>query len=227
MRVGLLVGLMTACVWSLGLDTAPVSAADHRVEPLNEKAPEGLSDAVASQLAPTGFKVVRGTSRTVCEIWLAKQWTVKSLKASGDVYYPFTPGQLIGVVHYPNKGSDFRDQDIDEGLYTLRYAQQPVDGAHIGTSPTRDFLLLVRAEADKSADVLDYKTLTAESIKAARTAHPAMLSLQKAGEEGEAPSISHEEDKDWWLVRLEGEAVADDQRAKLPLELVVVGVAEE
>ena len=41
--------------------------------------------------------------------------------------------------------ADFRDQGIPAGTYILRYSQQPVDGAHVGTSTTRDFLALLPA----------------------------------------------------------------------------------
>ena len=72
-----------------------------------------------------------------------------ALKGKGDVIYPFSQGQMLGVIRYSRSGSDFRDQDIEAGVYTLRYAHQPVDGAHVGTSPTRDFLMLLNAEHDK------------------------------------------------------------------------------
>ena len=206
---------------------ATLQAADHRVEANDAKVPDELSKAIAEQLEPKGIKVIRGTSRTVCEIWLTKQWPVKALKASGDVNYPFSPGQLIGVIRYPRRGADFRDQDIDSGVYTLRYGQQPVDGAHVGTSPTRDFLLLVRAADDKTTELMAYKPLAKASAEAAQTAHPALLSLQKVVGDGKAPSIRHNEDHDWWLTRLSGKAVAGDKDAQLVFDLVVVGTAAE
>ncbi|MCA9172925.1 MAG: hypothetical protein KDB14_00350 [Planctomycetales bacterium] len=202
------------------------AAADHRVEALAAKAPEGLAPAIAAQLADQGHKVVRGTSRTVCEIWLAKQWQMPTLEAKGDVNYAFTPGQLIGAIHFPRKGSDFRDQDIDPGLYTMRYAQQPVDGAHVGTSVTRDFLLLIRADADKSAEVMKYADLSKASIEAAQTAHPALLSLQKPAA-AKAGSIRHDEEKDWWIAHLAGQGKASGKSAEVALELVVAGQAAE
>ena len=129
--------IFARCLTGLAVLSLPLlaSAADHRVEALKEKAPAGVAAPIAAQLSDTGVKIIRGTSRTVCEIWLTKQWDLKSLEAKGDVNYSFTPGQLIGVINYPRKGADFRDQQIDPGVYTLRYAQQPVDGAHVGTSP--------------------------------------------------------------------------------------------
>ena len=149
-------------------------------------------------------------------------------KPTDEVLYPFEPGQLLGVVRYPRKGADFRDQDISKGLYTLRYAQQPVDGAHVGTSPTRDFLLLVSAEKDKSAGKLDLKKLVEQSADAAGSSHPAMLCLQRvAGEAGEKPTMRHNEEHDWWIVTVPGNAKAGKATKKLPVDLVVVGVSTE
>ena len=50
-------------------------AQEHRVEVLDEVPPK-VSDALRDQLAGSGFKIIRGTSRTVCEIWPCKQWNV-------------------------------------------------------------------------------------------------------------------------------------------------------
>jgi hypothetical protein len=203
---------------------ALLTAADHRVEKLTSPPSSGsLAAPIEAKLSNIGVRVIRGSSREVCSIWLCKEWPVKAFDAAGDLLYPFTPGQLIGVVHYPRKGSDFRDQDIAEGMYTLRYAQQPVDGAHVGTSLTRDFLVLIRAEDDPSAEPMSYKQLAELSAKAAGTTHPCLLSLQRP--EGEE-AIRHQEQRDWWIVRLTGKAVKDDQSQPLPLDLVVVGQAE-
>lgn len=205
-----------------------LTAAEHRVEVLKEAPPaDELSKEVAEQLGTRGIRVIRGTSRTVCDLWFCESWEV-SEKPSAGLLYPFQPGQLIGVARYPRDGSDFRDQDINEGVYTLRYALQPVDGAHIGTSPTRDFLLLVKAEDDKSAAPMEYEDLVIKSSEAAESTHPAMLSLQRiTDKKAKTPSISHNEDHDWWIVRGQGTAIVDKKKSALPFKLVVVGVAAE
>jgi hypothetical protein len=207
-----------------------VQAADHRVEPFEEPAPaDAVSAEIAATLAPTGVRIVRGEARTVCEIWLCKQLAAQpDFEATSAVQYPLVPGSLLGVVRYVNKGTDFRDQDIARGVYTLRYGQQPVDGNHVGTSPTRDFLLLIEAEKDKSPEVLDLKDLATASAEAAQSSHPALLSLQRPVDGGErAPSIRHNEEHDWWIVRLGGTIRAGDAEAPLDLEFVVVGHAAE
>jgi len=209
----------------LGLICGTVQAADHRVEPLKEAAPKAeLSEDIAAQLAPTGLRVIRGSTRNVCDIWLCKEWAVKAPAKGDDIIYPFTPGQLIGVVRYSRKGSDFRDQDISQGIYTLRYAQQPVNGDHVGTSPTRDFLLLVKASVDKSIAKIDYKKLTEASAEAVESTHPGLLSLQRL--KGDGP-IRNDEQHDWWIVRLQGKVKMGDVLKNQSLDVVVVGQAAE
>ena len=223
---------LVSCV-TLCLVTTTVRAADHKVEPITEAPPASeLAPAVAPLLGGPAFRVVRGESRVVCEVWLCKQWTIKGdlPKTGGDVIYPLQPGQLIGVVRYPRKASDFRDQDIAPGLYTLRYGQQPVDGAHVGTSPTRDFLLLLKASDDQDVAALDYKGLTKKSADAAGSNHPLLLSMQRLPESSATvapPSIRHQEEHDWWIVRTEGQLKEGEKSRKLPVEVVFVGKAAE
>lgn len=224
----LALGLTTLC-----LTTTAVWAADHKVEPITEAPPASeLAPAVAELLGGSAFRVVRGESRVVCEVWMCKQWTIKGElpKVGGDVIYPLQPGQLIGVARYPRKAADFRDQDIAPGLYTIRYGQQPVDGAHVGTSPTRDFLLLLKADEDKDVAALDYKALIKKSAEAAGSNHPLLLSMQRLPESSATaapPTIRHQEEHDWWIVRVEGQLKEGEKTRKLPVEVVFVGKASE
>lgn len=206
-----------------------VAAVDHRVEPLDEAFPgDAVSEEIGKQISASGLRVVRGASRTICDIWLCKEWAASAVKPTGDVIYPFQPGQLIGLVRFPRKASDFRDQDIPEGVYTLRYGQQPVDGAHVGTSPTRDFVLLLKADQDKAVATLDYKQLTKASAEAAGSNHPLLLSLQRlAPETAKAPAIRHDEAHEWWIVAMSGQLKQGTDTKKQLVELVVVGKAAE
>jgi hypothetical protein len=219
----LLLPLLTLSFLAFGFGL-PVVAQDHRVEVLEESVP---SDAVAaevlSQLDSSGVRVIRGESRTICDVWWCKEWPVESAEATGDVIYPFTVGQLLGVVRFPRRSSDFRDQQVDRGLYTLRYGKQPVDGAHVGTSPTRDFALLIPVSDDKGLTALSYEDLVELSNKASGTTHPALLSLQRT--EGEE-AIRHLSDRDWWLVRLPGKVRVGEETQPMPVDMVVVGRAE-
>jgi hypothetical protein len=218
--------MWACCLLWIGLANSLGVAAEYQVEVLDEAAPaDDLSDSIAQQLSAKGLRVQRGT-RTVCELWTSKQWDVaEGFEATTEVLYPFEPGQLIGVIRFKQRGHDFRDQRLSRGLYTLRYAQQPSDGNHEGTSPTRDLLLLVQADQDKSPEPMDVNPLLKASAEAAGSSHPAMLCLRKV-EGGEAPpSLRHDADRDWWILRLASNS--EPNGGVLPVDLVVVGHADE
>lgn len=213
----------------LGLDRL-CCAATYRVEPLEEAAYHAaLAPEISKLLSPVGSRVIRGKKTTYCDLWLLKSWSVKAgFQATAEVLYPFQPGQLIGVASFSRKGADFRDQDIAKGVYTLRYAQQPLDGSHIGTSPTRDFFLLVRAEDDQLAESLAEDELTAQSAEAAESSHPCMLSIQRPlTPVATTPALRHNEEHDWWILSLAGELKAGEEQSRLRIELVIVGQASE
>lgn len=52
------------------------------------------------------------------------------------------PGSVVGVVRFFSPWRDYRDQIVQPGTYTLRYAIQPHLKDHIGTTMYRDFLMI-------------------------------------------------------------------------------------
>jgi hypothetical protein len=204
-------------------------AVDYKIEPLEAAADvEGLSEEIAGQLAPTGIKVLRGT-RTFCEMWPAKSWATKAgFMPSASVLYPFSVGELMGVVRYKLKGEDFRGQEIAPGAYTLRYGLQPVDGNHAGTSPTRDFLLLLPIEKDTTVAPIEEQNLFKLSAEVAGGTHPTMLLLMPfEGASDDLPQIAHDEESERWSVLFAGSGSSDGKSDKVPVNLVVVGKAAE
>ena len=179
-------------------------AADYRMEPISDGGPPAeLHESIAAALGSEGIRVIKGEKRTVCEIWTTKRWnTLGEFQSTSERLYPFEPGQLIGALRFRRRGSDFRDQDISRGVYTLRYALQPIDGNHEGTSPTRDFLVLVRASDDQTVDAMPVEQLMEASAAAAGSSHPAMLCLQNANGDGQA--LAQVDGQDWWVLRVTG-----------------------
>jgi len=201
---------------------------DYKAEKIDTPVAVGqVAPEIAALLLPNGFKVTKG-GQAHCEIWLAKEWPIAPhAKTSSEILYPLTLGQLIGVARYPAKANDFRDQEIPAGAYVIRYAQQPVDGAHVGTSPTRDFFALLPAAKDREPKTLDYKTLTTISKETTGTAHPAILSLQAPATSGAPLSIRHDAERELTIVRIVGKIKQGSEVKDLPVELVVVGKAAE
>lgn len=204
------------------------SAQDHSVEVIENAAEaEGVSDEITKLISDRGYRVKRGSSRTVCEIWLCKELAVDaSFKPSVERLYPFQEGQLIGLLHFSRRGSDFRDQSISSGWYTLRFGLQPIDGNHEGTSPTRDFLLLVDAEQDDLPENWKPDDLNEASAEAAGATHPGMLCLQRPGD-GTEMTLTHDEANDWWILHVIAKGVDEGASKQIPIDLVVVGHAAE
>lgn len=203
-------------------------AVDYQVAPLEEPAPEELSAPIRDSLNATGLRVSRGSNK-FCDIWLAKEWAAKpDFTPSLSMLYPFSVGEFIGVIRYHKKGADFRDQEVPAGLYALRFALQPEDGNHVGTSETRDFMLLLPVAEDTDPAPMAEDLLWKTSAMAVGTSHPAMLSLvNTAGVEGELPSMAHNEEADRWSVRFAGKAKKGDAVEPLTVEVIVVGHAAE
>ncbi|MCH2203677.1 MAG: hypothetical protein MK102_17045 [Fuerstiella sp.] len=200
----------------------------YSMEPINAP-PEAdaVSEELRKKFATEGIRIKRGTRRTVCEIWFCNEWSVDAeFKPTNERLYPFSPGQLIGLLHFTRRGSDFRDQTVKRGWYTLRFALQPVDGNHEGTSPTRDFLVMVGAENDAPDREWDLMDLMTTSAQAAGSTHPAMMCLQRSTEDS-ATTIRHEESNDWWILHVVGNGTDTDRTESVPVDLIVAGHATE
>lgn len=219
---------LLVCVMTLLVLNHFAVAEDFTIEALAEPAPsDEISDSIAEGLSDEGFRVLR-KDRPFCDVWLLDELPAKEgFTPTLSVLYPFEPGKLMGVIRYHRRGGDFRDQEIDKGVYTLRYAQQPVDGNHVGTSDTRDFLLLSLAEDDEEAEPVESETLNERSADAAQSAHPCMLSMLRTADDANAETVMvHDEDRELWSVQVPVVTSAAPDK-ELIMTFVVSGYAEE
>jgi hypothetical protein len=192
------------------------SAQDFKLEPISTPAP-GLPAAYASVIQPQGFRV-NGASGAWCEVWLAKSLPVGAKPDDAAISFGIAQGTLIGVIRFPAKGADRRGQVIPAGVYTLRYSDFPVDGAHSGVAPQRDFALMTPIAADpEPAAKPAFDDLVKMSSKASGTPHPAVLSMETPPAGATAPSVAKEGEHDWTLTLKAGD---------LTFSIIVVGKAE-
>jgi hypothetical protein len=180
-------------------------------------------------LATEGYQVISAKGAVV-EVWLLKEVALKpGFKPGFTQMYPFSPGQLLGALVIPKGGeyTDFRGQAMKAGTYTLRYGLQPMDGNHVGTSETYDFLLALSAKADTKTDpIKTVKELVKISAKAAGSAHPAIFSLLDP-EEAEAKAKLEQDDfTEHWVLSFGAKGKAKDKRVDFKVRLVVVGQFE-
>ncbi len=212
---------------TLVLAASFAQADEHKLSTV-KKGPEGLSPAIAKVVDSNGFKV-SGPEGALVEIWLLKEVPVlEKFKPNFTKQYPLTPGQLLGAMRI-SKGAeytDFRGQEMDPGVYTLRYGLQPMDGNHVGTSETYDFILALPAKTDKKTDTIkDFQELAEISAKAAGSAHPAIFSLQDPTKV-EKKSTLKENDFEHWVLSFVSKGKAKDKDVELKVSLVVVGQSE-
>ncbi|HET6882125.1 MAG TPA: hypothetical protein VFI31_18310 [Pirellulales bacterium] len=218
--------LSTVCTM-LCVAGAGVEADEYRVEAIDTSSPaDDLAPAVAERLSATGFKVLTDKGRALCEVWPAASWQVAAdFEANGAVNYPLEVGELVGVIRFARSGGDFRGQKIRKGTYTMRYGLQPQDGNHVGTSDTRDFVVLVPAADDSDPKPLAKEDLFKESTNASGTAHPAILSLLPPDNNAKTlPRIVHHDERNLWAVDFAGKS---SEGKPVQAELVVVGQSGE
>ena len=162
--------------------------------------PTELTPAIREALQKDGAKIVGPKGSAFGEVWLRSQAPAGAKSTEQNVSFTQIPhGSLLGVIRFPGQGADRRGQPIKPGVYTLRLSFYPVDGAHQGVSPQRDFLLMVPVADDTDLNATpNYDQLVKMSAKAAGTAHPAALSIWKPDSPSATATLS-KEGEDWVL----------------------------
>jgi hypothetical protein len=204
----------------------------YRIEVLKEPPPASLSAEIKAEINPKGYRLLDDQGKSYAEFWLRRAIpaTGKPAGAKGAILFPvLTEGELLGVLRYPGEGHDYRDQAIAQGVYTVRYGLQPVNGDHLGVSPNRDYALLLPAGKDAAPGNLVRKKLEDQSAEAAGSSHPAVLMLLEAppAEVKAEPAVVHEESRNTWgaVVPLNLAVKGDAAPAALHVQLVLVGAA--
>ena len=188
-------------------------AQSYKLETISTAAP-GLPGPYASVIDSNGYRVT-GSSGPLCEVWFRKSIPTGAKSSDPAIVFPIAQGTLIGVIRFPSAGSDRRGQAIKPGLYTMRYSDFPVDGAHQGVAPQRDFALLTPIANDPDpAATPDFDKLVTQS-KTSGTAHAAVMSLEPPSG-STFPAVAKEGETDWSLAVKVGD---------LPLAIIVAGTA--
>jgi len=209
----LLSSLLAACL------AAPGFAAKFTTESAGPPPTEGVPAETIELVVEDGVAVKNGAGETVAEYWMRKApFEGEGTSAFGVRFDTIPEGAFLGIVRYTEKGSDFREQYIGPGVYTLRYGLHPEDGNHMGVAPSRDFALLSPADKDTATNenVGDFDALMDLSFEVGN-AHPTVARVELPDSE-EGPTL-WENDYEHWVLDLDvaGELVG----------LVVYGHSEE
>lgn len=209
------------------LAAAAVAAADEfTLQPLKEAAPADVAEAVRKELPTEGHRILKG-DKPYMDFWLRPYAPASAEKAPLGVRFgEIRPGSFLGVVRVHAGASDFKNQKFPAGVFTMRYAIQPEDGDHQGTTESRDFLLLGPAAADPSPAELGEKESVKLSSKVNGKKHPIALWLVPPEEEGKGPRVVRNDMKETSAFEC---AIAQGKKDGKPLGLgiVIAGKAPE
>ena len=135
-----------------------------------------LAQPIRTALEPRGYRVP--TPDGPVDLWLRAELPTGKNPESGVIYDKLAPSTLVGVITFAKDSKDYKGQRIAAGAYTMRYEVQPDNGDHLGTAPTRDFVLLVPVASDPDpAATFEVDKLVALSQIGSGTRHPLPLNL--------------------------------------------------
>ncbi len=189
-----------------------------------EHLPRAVAEPLKSILKPEGVRVLNGQGNPWCEVWIRREISDSGQPASPETVYPaFHSGVLLGLMRFPEGGTDFRGLPVGKGTYTMRYGVIPQDGNHVGAAPIVDFVLLVPLSEDNQAPDahLTSEELVELSKKASGTHHPTVINLAFPPDSVERPLLE-KDDSDHWILSL---PLVQESGGQLPLSIIVHGQA--
>jgi len=208
----------------LSLCCLAAPAADFTVKVAEKAPPKELDASISAVLQKQAVQVLDG-GQPAYEFWFAGELALTAKPAaSSRTLDAVKQAALLGAVSVPKALRDYRDDELAAGVYTMRFALQPQDGNHLGTSEFAYFAVLVPAKLDTKPDgITDYKPLVKASSKETATDHPVLLSLRPVSSaEGEWPKLN-EPAPEHKSLRVKVPAMAGGEKIEAVFEIVCEG----
>jgi hypothetical protein len=218
--------IFTACFLfaavSLAADAKPT------LQIVDDTPPKELSDPIRTLLEPKGLAFRDATGKFVCTLWPRKALESKATAddiAKGVKYEHLDDSAVLGAVQFPTVWLDYRKQKVKPGVYTLRFAVQPLDGDHDGTAPHREFALLVPAAKDPKPDAIKDTDLVDLSADANGGKHASMMLLFPNPKPAATPTVEPRP-PDHWVISYAVPVSVAGQRTSLGFSVNVLGVTK-
>jgi len=218
--------LLVICTVALSCSAGLALAADTYSLAQGAGAPPAeLPAALRDVVAADGLEV-KGVGGVLCDIWLRKEVPVAVAPSQelGVTFGQIAEGTLIALMRIGTDTTDYRNQKVKAGLYTLRYALAPVDGNHQGIAPQRDFALLSPVSEDPDPATITRDVALKRSAKTTGTKHPSVWSLWPGDDSAGAPALKFQDDSQAWLLTFRLGLAGG---AKVAMGMVVSGHAPE
>jgi len=199
------------------------TAAELALKVADKEPPKELDASIRAKLPMKAIQLLDG-EKPVYEFWFSAEPPLQTKPASvGKALDALKQATLLGAVAVSRDQRDYRDDELHAGVYTMRFALQPQDGNHLGTSEFNYFAVLTPAKIDNKLDgIADYKALVKASSKETSTDHPVILSLRPASGQGDAPQLNTPA-PEHKSVRVKVPAKAGDEKVSITFEVVYEG----
>lgn len=228
MRNGLVATILI--LWAVFATAVAADAQSLTLKQTNVNPPEEVVAELGGLLDANAVQLLDG-DKPVLEFWFRKEIPLKSQPNEGATALSLIDEvTYLGVVRVHERRKDFRNDDIEPGVYTMRLGILPTDGDHLGTSPHPYMAVLVPAQYDEGLGAIpDHDALAEISGQDTYAEHPNTLSLQplEADEnEGDFPRTG-EGGENWKLVYVKLPAkVNGGDATELAFKLVYEGHGE-
>jgi hypothetical protein len=191
-----------------------------------------LPKALVDSLNPKGVRiseVKNGVATPVCEVWWTKSVQSHAVKGKDASHYSgLNTGALVGVLRFFDEGEDSRDQKMQAGFYTLRYANVEADPEHSDNGAPQDAVLATPLWADKHLDrVMTRQELLNLSKLSAKTKKPVVINLMPINPAyKDSPSLITD-DQGNCAVQVVMQAAGAGKAADLPISILLVTPVRE
>ena len=188
-------------IFVLGL-SLPSVAGEFRIAPADPLPEDKISETIRSTIMSQGVRVNGPDGKSVAEFWgRSTPFSGEPVVEFGVRFETIPEGAFLGIARFPEKGSDFRQQTVPPGLYTMRYGLHPEDGNHMGVAASRDFALLTPiAEDPEPSKNLGFDELVAMTLRVGNP-HPTIVRVELP--EGEEAPHLWENEYEHWVLDLE------------------------
>lgn len=224
-RNGILGTVFGLCVFAVM--SAPAMCQGLTLKQTEVAPPEEIVAELRDLLDPNAIQLSDG-DKPVFEFWFRKDIPLGSAPGEGTTALSTIKEiTYLGAVRVHERRKDFRNDDIEPGVYTMRLGILPTDGNHLGTSPFPYMAILVPAQYDEGLEAIpDHDTLAEISGQDTYAEHPSSLSLQplEDGEkDGEFPRTG-EGGENWQFVYVKLPAkVEGGDKAEFAFKMVYEG----
>ena len=206
-----------------------IQASDFSVKSISKAAPSELGDSIKAELSDQAIQIFKG-DKPLYELWLASSVTLNSaIDAPNRALSALKQTTLLGAIKVIDSERDYRDDELFDGTYTIRFGLRPDDGNHLGTSNFRYFAVLVAAKNDQElGGITRSRQLVKASSKTNPTDHPLILSLFPVNSAEKAELEFHEPAPEHTALRLSLAAKTADgaDAGFIVFDLVIDGMAD-